>query len=1699
MTQDQDGPDHFNVLQQCMQSIDHKKSINLIAEYIQRNIIRCETPHEGCIHIKQIVQILLSPSVEKNLKKGIVKCIMKIPKKWHSEVFAEISHYLDGSSVTDPSATQITIRNYFENVVVLLGDEVVYQNILVANFSQIASAYECVLNRLSTSLKQELTKVKEIEIAELFHFLIQTLIVFVDESCKCKSSVDVPPSLYQSILDLMSNNKIGVNTINNCGLLLVTMNYHFFTVSSSLTLLKKFVENSPIQCLAICHGFLASASFNLYISSSSDNLLVQICGVLWRIHSTYANDTLVVIGILKIVLLLVKKVNFENHRVPENCVEHLINLVLPYLDHFLNPAKNLAKEALNQLTLQKNEFVISKLLDIIEKTRRIDRKTCLILTALCNVIKFSRILASYETIIEDLRSSIKNTVSTSYMCQVYLSLMISDYSNEKVDHWFDTWMKPILKECSNYNLLLEYIFVPVVKLSDAVFEKIMRYDRLVDESNYSVIVKFLLETKACHPSSIDDLPNVSQLNLNSNRWKNLLPFEMMIRASCVPNSMDALNTARLIVEHIKGKYCTPEEIEVLKFFIDSQFSTDKSDFRCKFLNLQMQLFVKISHHLHPNDSNSDTKHIFDFVDWIIRYSLSNLFAGASYGRRFTALRMCKMLIDLNLWLPTFINRDTVKTFLYSLSDGYEENELIAKDILLRILSQNPHLMSDADKLSLYGDTIEMINGMRFSEHNTAAYLLEILCCTSRSMVYFSNIAPEHETGNLVQRFENLEVHERDCYFIHLQILVSKLKTQLSLCRKENIIKYPLHGFLHVIRYLLNHVPLEDQSIVDITSWKVLINDIIHVSISCNEFAVFIVSHSSPEGYLPDEAYDEDEHNVFNAAQQTLLCNWRAVKGASLVLGDLVEKFSVGYTDDNEAYLYKDTFLIIGDHLKTLIYQIKHKGSFKQVYIALFQYCKRCWRSSDYEINAIPKQWLKEIENMIVTSAKQLCLTRRSAGIPCIVLAIICTEFDDKRKFTSNLLNEFMKNMLKILNDQEAEVETKIHALNIVRDLFVHKDLAEQIHGFVEKGVIIAIAGFKSSNWNERNTSNLLLSAILTRIFGVSRSRTTVSWKNKMTGKFFFQKYPLLFDVFLFHLQQNEYEDVNVQSALYPILLILARLYPSYHDEWNSTFQLSTFIPYIYSCCENPIFKIRQLAAQAIVPLITRDIYVEHLRKIWTHVLLPIPENAKHGLLLQFDGLLQNVPELNEKQNEDFQLLSVHILLEADPLLRSNHSLVVKEKLLNILSSLLKRYHHATDFSKMENYFSHESTSNSHECNLNERNFITASITFNIGLKYLSSFRNNNSSEFLNFLETMIQREPVEQNSNIVVDFLIELISEDESDSDNSILRNLISNHDKHALKKIVLNSKTIYLHVLKKLSDDKSHRLFDMLCILPEFLKQFQEKRTIKTLSLFCRKYSNNGKLIVPLLSCIDILLENQEYWDDEYFFIIKSLLSSYHKLCVDGQRKLRRLLFKLCTSDYLNNDIYLKLDVWIFIVGKISCIDEQDFVFLKHICCEPFRYEDYFLAQKFIGSFCDSFQSLPSFCAVGLISWIIQNLGVIFNNVIKNDVFFEDLPYYFEDHLLICQFSSKYLNTLLERCPFIMDEHLSEATLSWIMEQGGLKKATCAIDTMRDLISYIVRLFENEISPEFAKTSDTAFLPSETVERRIVEVKLSLLSSLLN
>lgn len=101
--------------------------------------------------------------------------------------------------------------------------------------------------------------------------------------------------------------------------------------------------------------------------------------------------------------------------------------------------------------------------------------------------------------------------------------------------------------------------------------------------------------------------------------------------------------------------------------------------------------------------------------------------------------------------------------------------------------------------------------------------------------------------------------------------------------------------------------------------------------------------------------------------------------------------------------------------------------------------------------------------------------------------------------------------------------------------------------------------------------------------------------------------------------------------LYPILLILGRLYPSSLDGIDSGLKLDAFIPYIINCAGSPILKTREMAAKALKPLAGKDQLTSNLCILLSYIPSEpdgkISQNSLHGLLLQILQLVKLLPSL----------------------------------------------------------------------------------------------------------------------------------------------------------------------------------------------------------------------------------------------------------------------------------------------------------------------------------------------------------------------------------------------------------------------------------------------------------------------------------------
>ena len=447
-----------------------------------------------------------------------------------------------------------------------------------------------------------------------------------------------------------------------------------------------------------------------------------------------------------------------------------------------------------------------------------------------------------------------------------------------------------------------------------------------------------------------------------------------------------------------------------------------------------------------------------------------------------------------------------------------------------------------------------------------------------------------------------------------------------------------------------------------------------------------------------------------SSQKLLLCAWRTSKETSLLLGDIaVICYEMREYLEKNYLAWKVLLTRISSVFISLLSEIKHRGAFEQAYIGFCQICLVLWKTlnqsncagsmtkmnqqSVRDINmdnirhndqqtamSNPLIMLQEalislnsndsdsedsIRNQCSSDIQKakgkpnsLCSTRRSAGIPFLIQGIVATDPDknlSSLKFAFRELFELAKPLMHVelkkstleSDIMETNNDSSVHACNILRVLYRDSGLGDAVLPYVADGVIAAINGFKAKSWPIRNSATLLFSALVTRIFGVKRSKNELSKKNSMTARTFFQRFPKLYKFLLEQIniaadqigtiaprgKETNLRVINPEkeNPAYPSLIILAKLLPSPVSEISETFKIEPFLPSLKSCCGSAIYRIRELASQAYVSFTiakygaTTSIYdaiyrassiLEHAMTTATHQEYIKRHNYLHGNLLQ---------------------------------------------------------------------------------------------------------------------------------------------------------------------------------------------------------------------------------------------------------------------------------------------------------------------------------------------------------------------------------------------------------------------------------------------------------------------------------------------------
>ncbi|XP_069810892.1 tRNA (32-2'-O)-methyltransferase regulator THADA isoform X2 [Dendropsophus ebraccatus] len=698
-------------------------------------------------------------------------------------------------------------------------------------------------------------------------------------------------------------------------------------------------------------------------------------------------------------------------------------------------------------------------------------------------------------------------------------------------------------------------------------------------------------------------------------------------------------------------------------------------------------------------------------------------------------------------LAQSVSANNVRALLECFSNTFEEVKLLAFELLRKLPPSVLGLQEPGRLLGLLQAAMNLSTSTKHFDCVTASYLLNFLIHQEGLKAALDQLAQDGHRADRSQSFsiDGSGFVERNAFHV-IGILMDRLEYEIVRAESsllEAAASFPLYGRVHCIIGALQQLSMWDVS--DVVQWRKLVSRLISMSYQLSAIVSPVVHSSSPEGLMPmdteseaasqlhmimseikprdtndyfaqprilQKEYDlhsqalpedrvpsqslcaamkgDDSASCNVTAQMVLVCCWRSMKEVSLLLGLLCQSLPL-QTDltSPEGLITVEQVNEMGDYFKHHLLQSRHRGAFELAYVGFVKLTEMLIGCKEESLRCLPRQWLCNVLEEIKCSdpSSRLCATRRSAGIPFYIQALLASEPKNSK---AGLLKMTMKELISLAmpsSDLSGNNSTipQVHALNILRAVFRDTRLGENVIPYVGEGTQAAILGFTSPVWAVRNSSTLLFSTLITRIFGVKRGKDERSKKNRMTGREFFSRFPTLYPFLLEQLEivantvDSHTGELKLHPSLYLLLLILSKLYPSPMDGTYSALSMAPFIPFIMRCGHSPVYRSREMAARALVPfLMVQDIpqtAANLLRSLPDSSSCTVQQNHIHGVLLQVLYMLQSYFEtkhITNSQRLQQEICDITDSLKARLWLakRQNPCLVTRATFTDILSIIV---------------------------------------------------------------------------------------------------------------------------------------------------------------------------------------------------------------------------------------------------------------------------------------------------------------------------------------------------------------------------------------------------------------------------------------------
>eukprot|EP00050_Salpingoeca_kvevrii_P020133 m.94985 g.94985 ORF g.94985 m.94985 type:complete len:651 (-) comp8728_c0_seq2:992-2944(-) len=345
----------------------------------------------------------------------------------------------------------------------------------------------------------------------------------------------------------------------------------------------------------------------------------------------------------------------------------------------------------------------------------------------------------------------------------------------------------------------------------------------------------------------------------------------------------------------------------------------------------------------------------------------------------------------------------------------------------------------------------------------------------------------------------------------------------------------------------------------------------------------------------------------------MVCCWRTMKEVSLVFGTLcanvlpaLEPLAGDNAGDDANYarcksrsegLQDDALAGRVRVFLELLLKTRHRGAVDLLHVGFSQMCSAFSRSASPLLRQLSLSMLRDQVAELKNTTSASSITRRSAGIPLVFQAVLCSLDEASMQSESVILMEELLQLAQATahalshcsEPAPGMLSSCVHAFNTIRFLMRDARIGPLLSQSYAAAVQIAIAGFSHEQFAVRNSAMMLFTVLLRRGFGAKHNHNEAG-ATSVTGRAFFARHPSLHPFLLSRLQIATEAAVSAKTShlhpeLHPILTFLSKLQPAAFHKSSSREPLLDFLPLVEACSASCIMHARIMASRAYAALV----------------------------------------------------------------------------------------------------------------------------------------------------------------------------------------------------------------------------------------------------------------------------------------------------------------------------------------------------------------------------------------------------------------------------------------------------------------------------------------------------------------------------------